>query len=98
MLLNRGPPVGPGVPGSGLPQPGGVPQGFGIRLSTVGRGPEGAGARAGPVAAGGAWGRPGEPRPHVERDFLSPPDEPPLSTEQLQQPHATLWCHRGAAR
>lgn len=35
MLLNRGSPAGPGVPGSGLPWPGGVPQGFGIRLSTM---------------------------------------------------------------
>lgn len=98
MLLYRGAPAGPGAPGSALARPGGGPQAFGIRLSTVGRGPEGADVRAGPGAAGGARGGPGGPRPHAGLDLLSPPDEPPLPTEQLQQPHATLQCHRGAAR
>lgn len=46
MLLYRGAPAGPGAPGSGLVRPGGGPQAFGIRLSTVGRGPEGADACA----------------------------------------------------
>ncbi|XP_036160689.1 MORC family CW-type zinc finger protein 4 isoform X5 [Myotis myotis] len=35
MLLYRGAPVGPGAPGSGLARPGGNPQAFGIRLSTM---------------------------------------------------------------
>lgn len=57
MLLYRGAPVGPGALGSGLARPGGSPQAFGIRLSTVGRGPEGADARAGPGATCGGGGR-----------------------------------------
>lgn len=102
MLLYRGAPAGPGTPGGGLARAGSVPQAFGIRLCTVGSGaPRWDGlARAspGPKAAGGAWGGPGEPRPHAGRDLLSPLDEPPLPPEQLQQPHATLQCHRRAAR
>lgn len=39
MLLYRGAPAGPGAPGGGLARAGSVPQAFGIRLSTVGRGP-----------------------------------------------------------
>ncbi|XP_019517023.1 PREDICTED: MORC family CW-type zinc finger protein 4 isoform X1 [Hipposideros armiger] len=35
MLLHRGAPMGPGAPGSGLVRPGGGPQAFGIRLSTM---------------------------------------------------------------
>ncbi|XP_049729109.1 MORC family CW-type zinc finger protein 4 isoform X2 [Elephas maximus indicus] len=35
MLLYRGAPAGPGVPGYGLARPGGGPQAFGIRLSTM---------------------------------------------------------------
>ncbi|XP_006871112.1 PREDICTED: MORC family CW-type zinc finger protein 4 isoform X2 [Chrysochloris asiatica] len=35
MLLCRGAPTGPGVPGYGLTRPGGGPQAFGIRLSTM---------------------------------------------------------------
>ncbi|XP_036316637.1 MORC family CW-type zinc finger protein 4 isoform X5 [Pipistrellus kuhlii] len=35
MLLYRGAPAGPGAPGSGLARPGGSPQAFGIRLSTM---------------------------------------------------------------
>ncbi|XP_059241002.1 MORC family CW-type zinc finger protein 4 isoform X4 [Mustela nigripes] len=35
MLLYRGAPAGPGAPGSGLARPGGGPQAFGIRLSTM---------------------------------------------------------------
>ncbi|XP_007530681.1 MORC family CW-type zinc finger protein 4 isoform X2 [Erinaceus europaeus] len=35
MLLYRGAPAGPGTPGSGLTRPGGGPQAFGIRLSTM---------------------------------------------------------------
>lgn len=94
MLLYRGALAGPGAPGSGLARPGGSPQAFGIRLSTVGLESLGADARAGPGATGGAREGPGGPRPHAGRDLLSPPDEPTLSTEQLQQPHATLQCHR----
>lgn len=62
------------------------------------QGPQGADARAGPGDAGVARGGPGGTRAHAGRDLLSPPDEPPLPPEQLQQPHATLQCHRGAAR
>ncbi|XP_071069248.1 MORC family CW-type zinc finger protein 4 isoform X5 [Dasypus novemcinctus] len=35
MLLYRGAPAGPGAPGYGLTRPGGGPQAFGIRLSTM---------------------------------------------------------------
>uniref|UniRef100_A0A8C9I7Z8 MORC family CW-type zinc finger 4 n=1 Tax=Piliocolobus tephrosceles TaxID=591936 RepID=A0A8C9I7Z8_9PRIM len=35
MLLYRGAPAGPGAPGCGLARPGGGPQAFGIRLSTM---------------------------------------------------------------
>ncbi|KAF4026638.1 hypothetical protein G4228_018803 [Cervus hanglu yarkandensis] len=35
MLLYRGAPAGPGAPGSALARPGGGPQAFGIRLSTM---------------------------------------------------------------
>ncbi|XP_007647852.3 MORC family CW-type zinc finger protein 4 isoform X1 [Cricetulus griseus] len=35
MLLYRGAPAGPGVPGGGLARAGSVPQAFGIRLSTM---------------------------------------------------------------
>lgn len=102
MLLYRGAPAGPGAPGGGLARAGSVPQAFGIRLSTVGRWvPRGDGlarACAGPRAARGARGGPGGTRPQAGRDLLSPPDEPPLPPEQLQQSHATLQCHRGAAR
>ena len=64
MLLYRGAPAGPGAPGSALARPGGGPQAFGIRLSTVGRGPEGLrGARGeGPAGRGltrdGTFSRP----------------------------------------
>lgn len=56
MLLYRGAPAGPGAPGSALARPGSGPQAFGIRLSTVGRGPEGADARARAPGLRGARG------------------------------------------
>lgn len=56
MLLYRGAPAGLGAPGSGLARPGSGPQAFGIRLSTVGRGPEGADARARAPGLRGARG------------------------------------------